>query len=109
MNKMGPLSKVMEMIPGMGQMKLPKDALQVQEGKLKKWKIIMQSMTKEELENPDILTRSRLDRIAKGSGSTTGEVRELLKQYRQTKKMSKMMKGDPNKIMKKFKGKIPGM
>ncbi len=109
MNKMGPLSKVMEMIPGMGQMKLPKDALQVQEGKLKKWKIIMQSMTKEELENPDILTRSRLDRIAKGSGSTVSEVRELLKQYRQTKKMSKLMKGDPNKIMKKFKGKIPGM
>ena len=109
MSKMGPLSKVMELIPGMGQMKLPKDALQVQEGKLKKWKIIMQSMTKQELETPDILTRSRLDRIAKGSGSTIGEVRELLKQYRQTKKMSKMMKGDPNKIMKKFKGKIPGM
>jgi len=109
MNKMGSLSKLMEMVPGMGQMKIPKDALKTQEGKLEKWKIIMQSMTKEELENPDILTRSRLDRIAKGSGTKTGEVRELLKQYRQTKKMSKMMKGDPNKMMKKFKGKIPGM
>ena len=109
MNKMGSLSKLMEMVPGMGQIKLPKDALKVQEGKLEKWKIIMQSMTKEELENPEILTRSRLDRIAKGSGSKTGEVRELLKQYRQTKKMSKMMKGDPSKMMKKFKGKISGM
>lgn len=109
MNKMGSLSKLMEMVPGMGQLKIPKDALKTQEGKLEKWKIIMQSMTKEELENPEILTRSRLDRIAKGSGSKTGEVRELLKQYRQTKKMSKMMKGDPNKMMKKFKGKIPGM
>ena len=109
MNKMGPLSKIMEMIPGMGNLKLPKDTIQVQESKLKKWKIIMQSMTKKELEDPEILTRSRLERIAKGSGSTVGEVRELLKQFRQTKKMTKMMKGDPERIMKKFKGKFPGM
>jgi signal recognition particle subunit SRP54 len=109
MGKMGPLSKIMDMIPGMGNVKIPKGALQVQEGKLKKWKVIMQSMTKKELEEPEILTRSRLERIAKGSGSTVGEVRELLKQYRQTKKMTKMMKGDPEKMMKKFKGKIPGM
>ena len=109
MKKMGPLSKVMEMIPGMGNIKLPKDALQVQEGKLKKWKVIMKSMTKKELEDPELLTRSRLERIAKGSGTTVGEVRELLKQYRQTKKMTKMMKGDPEKIMKKFRGKMPGI
>ncbi|MCD4759727.1 signal recognition particle protein Srp54 [archaeon] len=109
MKKMGPLSKVMEMIPGMGNLKLPKDALQVQDGKLKKWKVIFKSMTKKELESPEVLTRSRIDRIAKGSGTTTGEVRELLKHYRQTKKMSKMMKGDPEKLMKKFKGKLPGM
>ena len=102
MKKMGPLSKVMEMIPGLGQLKLPKDALQIQDEKLKKWKVIFKSMTKKELENPDILTRSRIERIAKGSGTTTGEVRELLKHYRQTKKMSKMMKGDPEKLMKKF-------
>ncbi len=109
MNKMGPLSKIMEMIPGMGGLKLPKDSIQVQESKLKKWKVIMKSMTKKELEDPEILTRSRLERIAKGSGTNVGEVRELLKQFRQTKKMTKMMKGDPEKIMKKFKGKIPGM
>ena len=51
MKKMGPLSKVMELIPGMGQLKMPKDMLQVQEGKLEKWRHIMGSCTKEELEN----------------------------------------------------------
>ncbi len=107
MNKMGPLTKIMEMIPGLGQIKLPKEALQVQEEKLKKWKFIMQSMTKQELENPDILTRSRIERIAKGSGLKTSEVRELIKQYRQTKKMSKLMKGDPEKLMKKFSKRMP--
>ncbi|MAG78107.1 signal recognition particle protein [archaeon] len=109
MSKMGPLSKVVDMIPGMGGMKIPKDMLEGQEGKLKRWKIIMQSCTKEELENPDIISRHRIDRIAKGAGVKVHEVRELLKQYKQSKKMMKMMKGsgDPEKLMKKFKGKMP--
>jgi len=109
MSKMGPLSKVVEMIPGFGQLKMPKDMLKVQEGKLKKWKIVMSSCTKEELENPEIMDSSRIERIAKGSGQTTGTVRELIKQYRQSKKMIKMMKGkgDINKLMKKFQGKMP--
>ena len=109
MSKMGPLSKIVEMIPGFGQLKMPKEALQVQEGKLKQWKILMQSMTKEELEDPEIISGSRIDRIAKGSGSSAGTVRELIKQYRQSRKMIKMMKGsgDINKLMKKFQGKLP--
>lgn len=108
MKKMGPLSKVMEMIPGMSKVDLPKEALEVQEDKLKKWKHIMQSMTKKELEDPDLMfNRKRIERVAKGSGSTSTEVRELLKQYRQSKKMAKMMKGNPEKLMKKFKGKLP--
>lgn len=109
MSKMGPLSKIVEMIPGMGGMKIPKEMLEGQEGKLKKWKIIMQSCTKEELEDPELISRERIDRIAKGSGVTATEVRELLKQYKQSKKMMKMMQGseDPSKLMKKFKGKLP--
>ena len=109
MNKMGPLSKVMEMIPGMGQLKLPKDALKVQEGKLKKWKYAMNSMTKKELEEPDTIDSNRIDRISKGSGVSVSEVRELIKQYRQSRKLVKMMKGSdsPEKLMKKFKGKMP--
>jgi len=107
MKKLGPLSKVMEMIPGFGNVKIPKDMLEVQEEKLKKWKYVMQSMTKNELEEPDVLTRERIDRIAKGAGVTGGEVRELLKQYRQSKKLMKMMKGkDPEKLMRKFKGNV---
>ena len=110
MSKMGPLSSIVEMIPGFGQLQLPKEMLKVQEGKLKKWKIAMSSMTKSELEDPEILDTSRIDRIAKGAGVHTNEIRELLKQYRQSKKMAKMFKGskgDMAKMMKKFGGKLP--
>jgi len=109
MSKMGPLKKVVEMIPGMGNLKIPGEMLEGQEDKMKRWKFILQSFTKEELENPDVLTTSRVERAAQGSGTTVKEVRELLKQYKQSKKVMKMMKGgDPSKLMKKFKGKIPG-
>ena len=54
-----------------------------------------------------MFNRDRIDRIAKGCGCTASEVRELLKHYRQTRKMMKMMKGDPDKIMKKMKRKMP--
>ena len=107
MKKMGPLSKVFEMVPGMGQLDISKDQLGVQEEKLKKWKHIMDSMTKEELENPDKISVARIERIAKGSGTTTAEVRELLKQYQKSKKMIKLLKGgDPQKLMKKFQGQM---
>ncbi len=107
MNKMGPLTKVIDMIPGMGNMNIPKEMLQGQENKLKKWRFILQSMTKKELEDPELLDSGRIERIAKGSGSTVQEVRELLKQYRQSKKVIKMFKGkDPEKMMSKFKGAI---
>ena len=113
MKKMGSLGKIMEMIPGMGQLKLPKGALDVQEGKLKKWKFIIDSCTKEELEEPDKVDASRIERIAKGSGTSTSEVRDLLKQYKQSKKLMKMMKGgagSPEKMMQKMqKGQLKGM
>src|SRR3989344_372024 len=107
MNKMGPLSKVMEMIPGFGQMKLPDGMMKVQEDKLKRWKIAMQSMTKTELENPEIIDSNRLQRISKGSHVPAGEIREMIKQYRQSKKLIAMMKdGDPEKMMRKMQGKF---
>ncbi|MFH0752857.1 MAG: LAGLIDADG family homing endonuclease [archaeon] len=111
MGKMGSMTKIMEMIPGLGGIKIPKEMIQGQENKLKIWKHIMQSMTKEELEDPEILTSGRIDRIAAGAGHPASEVRQLLKQFRQTKKLMKMAKGanDPNKLLKKFKGKIPGL
>ena len=79
--------------------------LLVQDEKLQKWKYILDSMTKEELEHPELLERGRIERIAKGSGCPVKDVRELLKQYTQSKKVMKMMKGkSPEKLMKKFGG-----
>ena len=110
MSKMGSLSKLMELVPGMSQLKLPKDVLNVQEDKLKRWKFSMDSMTQEELEEPEIITGERISRISKGSGVPSSEVRDLLKQYRMAKKMMSSIKGkDPEKLMRKFKGRIPGM
>jgi len=112
MKKMGSIAKLMEMIPGFSQVKLPKEALNVQEEKLKKWKHIMDSMTKDELDDPEtVMNPKRIDRIAAGSGATVGDVRELLKQYRMSKKMIKVLKGGgkPDKLMRKFGGKMKGL
>ena len=111
MSKMGSLSKMLNLIPGMGMSSIPKEMLNVQEDKLKKFKIIMSSMTQEELENPDLIKSERIERIAKGSGTETSEVRELLKQYNQIKKVMKKLKGkDMSKLAKKFGGgKLPKM
>ncbi|MDP7323718.1 MAG: signal recognition particle receptor subunit alpha [Candidatus Woesearchaeota archaeon] len=105
MKKMGPLSKVVEMIPGMGQMKMPKEMLDNQDVKLDNWRYLMNSMTKEELEDPELITADRMERIAKGSGRSLSDIREMVKQFRQSKKMLKMVKGqDPEKLMKKLGG-----
>jgi signal recognition particle subunit SRP54 len=107
--KMGPLSKVMELVPGMGQLKLPKEMIDVQQTKLEKWRYIMDSCTKEELEDPELISGERIDRISKGSGVGTSEVRELMKQYRQSKKLMKMFGGGGMKNMEKMMKKFPGM
>jgi len=93
MKKMGPLNKVMEMIPGFGNIKMPKEMLQNQEVKLDKWRYMMDSMTKKELEDPEIIKGQRVERIAKGSGVSVSDVRELIKQYKMSKKMMKKFKG----------------
>ena len=109
--KMGPLSKIVEMIPGFGQIKLPKELMEMQEGKLDKWKYIMNSCTKKELEDPESISGTRIERIAKGSGCSASDVRDMLKQYKNGKKMMKMVKGGSmEQMMKKMKGfKMPGM
>ena len=110
MSKMGSLSKLMELVPGMSQLKLPKEVLDVHEDKLKHWKFGMNSMTKKELEEPELIDGSRIRRISSGSGVPASEIRDLLKQYRLAKKMMSSIKGkDPEKLMRKFKGRIPGM
>jgi signal recognition particle subunit SRP54 len=106
---MGPISKVVEMIPGFGQLKLPKEMLEVQQGKLEKWKIAMDSMTKEELENPEVISAERIERISKGSGIPASDIKELIKQHKQSKKMVKMLKGGSTKNMEKMMKRMGGM
>jgi len=90
--KMGSLSSIMDMIPGMSY-SIPEELLVVQEEKLKKYKYIMDSMTKEEKENAESIHSSRIKRIASGSGTTQKDVRDLLKQYKQAKKMIRKVGG----------------
>ena len=89
--KMGPFGKVLKMIPGMSA-DVPEEMLNTAEGRLDKWGIIIQSMTPAEKENPKLLNSSRAKRIARGSGTTEKEVKELLKQYVMMRKMLKMFK-----------------
>lgn len=86
----GSLSKLTSMIPGLGKAKIPDEMLEGQEEKMKHWKNAINSMTKEEIENPEILEKqtSRISRIAKGSGTSTTEIRQLLKQYKMIKELA---------------------
>jgi signal recognition particle subunit SRP54 len=80
--KMGPLSKLMSMLPtGMFGTTLDQSQIEGHQKRLRKWKVIMQSMTKEELNDPKIIKSKRISRIARGSGTTEDDVRELIKQY----------------------------
>lgn len=90
LSKMGPLKRLMEMIPGFG-MAVPDEQLRVGEEKLKRFKVIMQSMTPEELENPKLLNSSRIRRIARGSGTSEADVKELLRYYELMRKLIKSM------------------
>ena len=109
--KMGPLSKVMDMM-GLGA-QLPKEMLEVGEEKLDGFKVMIDSMTEEERNDPEKFNRSRIARVAKGAGKTQQEVRELLKQYKNMAKVFKQFKGIDQKklekggvqgLLKKFRG-----
>lgn len=99
--KMGSFSKVLGMIPGISNMKIPGHALEVQQENVEKFKYIMNSMTKKELEDPSILNSTRVQRIARGSGTQVEDVRLLIKQYNMIKKLSKGFGGRKMKSMMK--------
>ena len=94
MNKMGGIKNIVSMLPGMGinnaKMKINEDS--VDESKMLKMKAIIQSMTKKERDNPQIINSSRKNRIAKGSGTTVQDVNKVLKQFEQSKQMMKQLK-----------------
>ncbi len=104
LRKMGPLRKVLQMIP-VG-VSLPEDQLGVAEEKMRAWRVIIQSMTKKELEEPRLVDGSRARRIARGSGRAEREVRDLVNQYFTMKKMMKSMKGRRGQVMKGMPGYI---
>ncbi|MCX8175817.1 MAG: signal recognition particle protein Srp54 [Candidatus Bathyarchaeota archaeon] len=99
--KIGPLGKILKMIPGLS-FQLEDSVLRITEDKMEAWKAIIQSMTKEERENPKILNASRIRRIARGSGRSEAEVKELVKQFEVTKKALKSLRRQfPVKMFKK--------
>jgi signal recognition particle subunit SRP54 len=104
MKKMGPLSSLLEMIPGMNSAKMK--GLQVDDKEMGRTEAIIHSMTKKERVDPNIINASRRKRIAAGSGTSIQEVNKLLKNFEQTKKMMKQFAG-MEKDIKKGKKKMP--
>ena len=98
---MGSLKKVAEMLPGgfPGKGKVKQEDMDSTENKLQKFRIIMDSMTDDEMNDPSIVRASRIKRIARGAGVENRNVKELLKYYNMTKKMMKGFSG--NRKMRK--------
>jgi len=93
LRKMGPLSKILQLIPGIG-LTLPMDSQQIKltEEKMDKWLAIIQSMTYDELVKPEKIDKSRMRRIAIGSGTSMDDVKELLTYYKMMNRMLKQIK-----------------
>jgi len=98
--KMGPLKKIWSMVPG--GYNLPEEMADVAEKKLDSWRVIIQSMCKEEIDNPKIIDSSRTRRIAKGSGRSEKDVRELLTQYGAMRRMFKSMRRQKSTLMRRL-------
>jgi signal recognition particle subunit SRP54 len=107
LRKLGPLRKVLQMIPGF-ELKVPMEIDHRElEKKMNKWIAAINSMTYEELDNPEIIDRSRMKRIAYGAGVSVEEVRELIKQYEAVKKLMKSLRRKD--LAKKLGIKLPGL
>jgi signal recognition particle subunit SRP54 len=108
LNKMGPLKQIMSMIP-LGNVEVPGEVYDVTSSKMSRYRYIMDSMTGTELDDPSVLSSSRIQRIATGSGSSPEEVRELIKYYKNMKRALKGVRGAGGKfnmqrMMKRFGG-----
>jgi signal recognition particle subunit SRP54 len=88
---MGPISDILGMIPGMGNVKRQLQATEIDDTFFKRAEAIVFSMTLMERRNPDIINGSRRRRIAAGSGTTPADVNQLLKQWKEAKKMMQSM------------------
>ncbi|WP_394740671.1 signal recognition particle protein Srp54 [Natronococcus roseus] len=96
MNNMGPLDQVMDMIPGFGggiKDQLPDDAMDVTQERMRAFSVIMDSMTETEKEYPKAIGADQIERIARGSGTSEEQVRELLQQYKMMERTIKQFQG----------------
>lgn len=91
MKGMGSFRRLLKLIPGFSY-NIPENMMDTAEDRLKKWRFIMQSMTPQERQEPKIINSSRVHRVARGSGTSDKEVKELLNQYNMMKKMMKTMR-----------------
>jgi len=91
-SKVGSLRGFLDNMPGLSGM-VKDEQLDKMEGRIERWRYIIQSMTKEEKADPDLLNSSRIKRIARGSGWPEHEVKELVKNYKNSKNMMKASKG----------------
>jgi len=108
LNKMGPLKQIMNMLP-LGNMELPEGVYDVTSTKMVRYRIIMDSMTSAELDEPSLINSSRMQRIAHGAGAAPDEVRELLKYYKLMQRTIKGLRGvggkfNMQRLMKRFSG-----
>jgi signal recognition particle subunit SRP54 len=91
LKSMGPLSQIMEMIPGFSAIKNRLPSQELDEGNFTRVESIIQSMTPDERHRPEIIGGSRRRRIARGSGTSPQDVNQLLNQFRQMQRMMKQM------------------
>jgi signal recognition particle subunit SRP54 len=86
LGEMGPVSKLLSFLPGMGTQKLPEGQVEETQARLRRFRAILDSMTPEELDDGHLVKGDRIHRIARGSGQRTQEVRSLLKYWETTRK-----------------------
>lgn len=106
--RMGPLKQIMSMLP-LGNMEIPEDAYDITSTKMQRYRIIMDSMTAAEMDDPSVIGSSRIQRIARGAGASPEEVRELLRYYKMMKRALKGVRGgqgrfNMQRMLKKFGG-----
>lgn len=104
LKKMGSFRKIIGMLGGGN---LPDQMQVLAEANLDKWGVVLSSMTQQEKENPDIIRKTRITRIARGSGATYTEIKQMLKQYDQMRGLMKGMLGKKQRGKKGQKG-MPG-
>ena len=91
--KMGSLKKILESLPGFSQMGVQSQNIEEIEAKMPYWRAMIQAMTPDEREDPELLNSQRIKRISRGTGVTDREVKELLNRYKAAKSVMKASKG----------------